>query len=118
VDLMVPVTEKKSGLSVDMPTSVFNKWGYDIEFDKNGFYKDISIDFETLALLIEQIQKAAIVEGVEIDRVIFDPLLISKLYSTNHGDNIKKNIKIPTKQSWVRHDEHIHIDFQIKCQPS
>ena len=117
VDLMVPVVERKSGFSVYMPTSVFNKWGYDIEFDRNGFYKDISIDFEALAHLIEQIHKAAIDESIGIEQVIFDPLLISKLHSTSQGNFIRKNIKIPNKKSWVRHDEHIHIDFHIKCQP-
>jgi penicillin-insensitive murein endopeptidase len=118
VDLMVPVVERDSRQSVFLPTSAFNKWGYDIEFDKNGHYQDLAIDFEVLARLIEKIHKASLEEDIGIDRVIIDPLFIAKLHSTSLGDFMGKNIKIPTKKSWVRHDEHIHIDFQIKCQSS
>ncbi|MDH5765520.1 MAG: replication initiation protein, partial [Gammaproteobacteria bacterium] len=28
----------------------------------------------------------------------------------------KKNIQFSTKRSWVRHDEHYHVDFSIPCK--
>ncbi len=51
VDFMVPVIDD-NGKSVPLPASVFNKFGYSIEFDKNGKYEELTIDFESLAVHI------------------------------------------------------------------
>lgn len=117
VDLMVPIIENRSNKSVPLPTNILNKWGYSIEFNQKGIYKDYSLDFEALGELIFQLQISADRKRVKIWRVIFDPMLVSFLYSTKRGSYIKKNIFIPNKKSWVRHDEHIHVDFEIPCKP-
>lgn len=116
VDFMVPVLNKKNK-SVYLPTSVLNKYGYNINFNSNGQNKDFRIDFEFLAAHIVALHKAALKNKINITRVIFAPDLQSKLYATSNGDYIKKNIMIPAKKSWVRHDEHIHVDFKVKCKP-
>lgn len=114
VDFMVPVTDK-SGKSVHLPTNPLNKYGYAIEFDEKGRFDDYTIDYEALAAHIVALHKAGLKQGVGIWRVIFDPKLSVNLYNTRHGAYIKNKIEIPTKPSWVRHDEHYHVDFQVGC---
>jgi len=115
VDFMVPVIDEQ-GKSVPLPTSMFNKFGYNIEFDKNGKYDDLTIDFEALAAHIYFLNEAARQQKAGIQRVIFDPRLQPLLFKTKYGRKIKGKFKFNSKQAWVRHDEHIHVDFAIPCQ--
>lgn len=115
VDFMVPVLDKK-GKSVPLATSVFNKFGYNIEFDKNGKYEEWIIDFEALAAHIYFLDEGARKQKVGIQRVIFDPQLQPVLFKTKYGKKLKGKIKFNSKQAWVRHDEHIHVDFLIPCK--
>ena len=116
IDLMVPILESQTGKSVPIPTHVFNKWGYSIEFNSKGIYKNYTIDFDALGELIYQIHSTATNRQVKIWRIIFDPEMIKLLHASKRGEYIKKNIVIPNKKSWVRHDEHIHVDFDIPCK--
>lgn len=115
VDFMVPVVNK-DGKSVYLPTHYFNKLGYSIEFDKNGKYDEYKIDYEALAAHIVSLHKAAVAQGVDLWRVIFDPELQPNLMSTKYGEYLKKHIQFSKKRSWVRHDEHYHVDFDIPCK--
>ena len=54
VDFMVPVLDKL-GRSVPLPTTALNKFGYDIEFDKDGKFGDLTIDFEAIAEHLRQL---------------------------------------------------------------
>ena len=116
VDFMVPVIDA-SGTSVHLPTHAFNKYGYNIEFDNKGVYKDYHIDYDALGAHIVALHQAALDNGIEIWRVLFDPGLQPYLYLSRHGDYIKKHITIPNKKSWVRHEEHYHVDFKVPCLP-
>lgn len=115
VDFMTPVINK-NGQSVHLPTNPLNKFGYNIEFDKNDKYDDLSIDYEAMAAHIFVLHKEAKILGYDLWRVIFDPKLQPKLLGTKYGDYLKKNILFSKKRSWVRHDEHYHIDFSIPCK--
>lgn len=115
VDFMTPVLDRK-GNSVHLPTHPFNKFGYSIEFDKEGRYDHYTIDYEALAAHIVALDKTAKAKGVGIWRVIFDPQLQPKLLATKYGEYIKNNITLSKKRSWVRHDEHYHVDFEIECK--
>jgi penicillin-insensitive murein DD-endopeptidase len=115
VDFIVPVTNG-AARSVHLPTHPFNKYGYGIEFDGAGRYDGYTIDYEALAAHIVALDKAARARGVGIWRVIFDPQLAPNLYRTPHGDYLRANIQIPGKASWVRHDEHYHVDFNVPCR--
>jgi penicillin-insensitive murein endopeptidase len=115
VDFMVPVVDE-SGSSVPLPTGILNKFGYNIEFSERAQYKGLSIDFEAMAAHIAAIRKAAESAGVGVGRVIFDPKLQPRLHSTSAWPKIK-GLKFSTRRSWVRHDEHYHIDFDIPCRP-
>ena len=115
VDFMTPVMDVR-GKSVHLPTNPFNKLGYSIEFDSNGNYDELKIDYEALAAHIVSLHKESVSQGYDIWRVIFDPKLQPNLFSTKYASYLKKNIQFSKKQSWVRHDEHYHVDFRIPCQ--
>ena len=115
VDIMVPVIDA-SGRSVHLPTHALNRYGYDIEFDETGRYDDYRIDYDALGAMIVALHRCAMDEGIGIRRVIFAPELQRHLYATRHGDYLRRHITIPTKPSWVRHDEHIHVDFAVECR--
>lgn len=115
IDFMVPVIDKQ-GKSVHLPTNPLNRYGYNIEFNKQGKYKDYQLDYEALGAHIVALHKIAQKNGIDLWRVIFDPELQPYLYKTRYGEYIKNNIKIPKKKSWVRHDEHYHVDFVVKCK--
>ncbi len=112
---MVPVVDKK-GKSVYFSTNLLNKFGYSVEFDDKGNYKSYTIDYEAMAAHIVQLHKISVKHGVNLWRVIFDPELQPYLFKTKYGKYIQKNIKLSKKRSWVRHDEHYHVDFLIKCK--
>lgn len=116
VDFMVPV-QNADGRSVPLPTSAFNEYGYGIEFDKQGRYKELNIDFEALADHLVAIHAAAQRHGVGIRQVIFEPGYLPRLYRTRHGAFIREHIPFMKGQAWIRHDEHYHIDFNVRCKP-
>lgn len=115
VDFMTPVIDK-SGKSIHLPTNPLNKFGYNIEFDKNDQYEDMNIDYEALAAHVVSLHQQAVKRGYDLWRVIFDPKLQPKLYKTKYADYLRKNIQFSTRPSWVRHDEHYHVDFAIPCK--
>ena len=115
VDFMTPVTNSK-GKSVHLPTNIFNKFGYKIEFGPNNKYEDLNIDFEALAAHIVSVDKVAKEKGYGLWRVIFAPELQPFLFETKYASYLKANIQFSKKRSWVRHDEHYHIDFDIPCK--
>jgi len=114
VDFFVPVRDR-SGRSVPLPTSVTNRFGYDIEFDKAGRFEEYTIDFEALAEHLYQLHAAANARGVGIALVILDPPYLAKLFATTRGRFLQQNLKFMKGAAWVRHDEHYHVDFAVPC---
>ena len=112
---MTPVVNK-SGQSVHLPTNPLNKFGYNIEFDKNGKYEGLRIDYEAIAAHIVALDIQAKKSGHDLWRVIFDPQLQPQLFETKYAEYLKDNIQFSKKRSWVRHDEHYHVDFEIECK--
>ncbi|MEJ2180731.1 MAG: penicillin-insensitive murein endopeptidase [Gammaproteobacteria bacterium] len=116
IDFMVPVINPR-GASVHLSTHMLNKYGYNIEFDAKGRYENYRIDYEALGAHMVALHKAARQKNIEIWRVIFDPQLQPYLMETKYGVYIKQNIQLSKKRAWVRHDEHYHVDFKMKCKP-
>ncbi|NHH88558.1 hypothetical protein [Pseudoalteromonas sp. MB47] len=112
---MTPVVNEK-GQSVHLPTHVFNRFGYDIEFDKQGRFEQFKIDYTALAAHIVELHKSATAKSYDLWRVIFAPSLQAGLYKTKYADYLKEHIQFSTKPSWVRHDEHYHVDFLVPCE--
>ncbi len=115
VDFFVPVLDKK-GTSVPLPTSALNKFGYSIEFDSKGKYKEYAIDFEAMAAHLVELKNAADKNGIKIGRVIFDNDLQKLLFRTSEGKGLPSLMAFSTKRPWVRHDEHYHVDFVVPCK--
>ncbi len=114
VDIMVPVL--RDGKPALLPLLATNRFGYDIEFDDRGQYGDFTIDFDALGQLLYALHRAAIRHGVPIERVIFEVPLQSHLFRAQRGAYLRRNLVFSKRQAWVRHDEHIHIDFRIPCR--
>jgi len=114
VDFMTPVIDK-NGQSVHLPTNPLNKLGYNIEFDSEYKYKNYRIDFTALAAHIVELHKEAKKNGHDLWRVIFAPELQPKLFETEYADYLRANVQFSKKRSWVRHDEHYHVDFNVAC---
>lgn len=117
VDFMTPVMDK-SGKSTHLPTHPLNKFGYNIEFDNKGSYEDYTIDYIALAAHIVALHQEAKAQGVNLWRVIFAPELQPNLFKTQYGTYLKRHVLFSKKRSWVRHDEHYHVDFDIPCKDS
>lgn len=115
VDLMVPVT--MDGKSAYLPTDQENRYGYDIEFDHHGQYQVYQLDFDALSAWLRALHQSALAQGYDVWRVFFAPDLQQQLFDSEHGQYLKQHLKFNQHQSWVRHDEHIHIDFEIPCLP-
>ena len=113
VDFMTPI-RSTTGEVMMLPTSIFNKFGYNVEFDQRGEWRDTRIDYEAIAVHLTALSNAAERHGVEIERVIFDPVLQPYLFSSSTGKQIKNRLRFSTKRSWVRHDEHYHVDFRLR----
>jgi penicillin-insensitive murein endopeptidase len=116
VDFMVPVLDK-GGRSVPLPTSPLNRFGYDIEFDAAGRYEDLAIDFVAVAEHLYQLDLAARAHRIGIALVIFEEGYLPRMFATARGPYLKQNLKFMKGKPWVRHDEHYHVDFAVKCQP-
>ncbi|MET1076488.1 MAG: hypothetical protein ABWY06_00550 [Pseudomonas sp.] len=112
----MPVLDQ-AGESVTLPSSPFNRFGYDIEFSRRGHYGDYRIDFEAMARHLLALQAATGRQGLKIGRVIFDNALQHLLFHSSSGARLKAALPFSTRKPWVRHDEHYHVDFVVRCQP-
>ncbi len=116
VDFMVPVVNSASK-SVPLPTAMTNEYGYQIDFDKNAQYQDLTIDFEAIGEHLYQLDLAAKSHGAGIALVIFDPPYLPRLFKTTHGKYLQANIPFLQGKVWIRHDEHYHVNFDLPCKP-
>jgi len=116
VDFMVPVLDRDDR-SVYLPTGVLNKYGYSMEFDDKGHYKTYRTDFEAMGAHIVELHREAIKSSFGIRRVIYAPDLQPHLFQTEYGKYLKEHVSFSKKPSWVRHDEHYHVDFIVDCEP-
>ena len=114
VDFMVPVRDA-DGASVPLPTGVTNKFGYAIEFDAQARHGTLTVDFDALAAHLHALHVAARAQGIDIRRVIFERAWLPKLYATRHGPYLREHVEFMRTDAWVRHDEHYHVDFRVRC---
>lgn len=115
VDFMVPV-RTRDGRPAVLPGWALNRFGYDLEFDSEGRLDDLQIDFAAIAAHLSHLEREARKHGIGIARVIFDPALSSRLFAAPGGARIKTLPFMKTKP-WIRHDEHYHVDFAVRCEP-
>lgn len=112
VDFMVPIRNHENEIDI-LPTNIFNKFGYDVEFDSTGTNEDYTIDFESMAIHLYYLNESAKKHNVKIKLVIFDPVLQKRLFQTEYGLIIQNQMQFTKNAVWVRHDEHYHVNFKI-----
>jgi penicillin-insensitive murein endopeptidase len=113
-DFMVPVLNRE-GKPVDFPGFLWNRFGYDLEFDAEGNWQGYRIDFEALAEHLYQLHRAARTEGIRIRIVIFAPELTKQLFQSARGKYLRKQLDFYRQPARMRHDEHYHVDFLVSC---
>ena len=106
-DIMVPLTEGA------LPTHPLNRFGYDEAFGADGRGASGRIDFEALAALLRALDRAARERGGAIALVVLAPDLQDDLERADPG--ITGAMRFNRRASWVRHDDHIHVDFAFPC---
>jgi len=116
VDFLVPVRDRE-GRPAALPTDVTNLFGYSLEFDRDGRHGGLAIDFPAVCAHLLRLREAAARRGIPLRRVIFAPEFVSKLRGTADCDRARTTIPWLTKRSWIRHDEHYHVDFAVPCRP-
>jgi penicillin-insensitive murein endopeptidase len=116
VDFFMPVRDS-GGKSVPLPTNVSDRFGYDVEFDGNARWSEYRIDFNAAAEHLYQLHRAATSRGVGIALVIFDKPYLPRLLATPRGPYLRQHLNFMKDTPWVRHDEHYHVDFAVRCKP-
>jgi penicillin-insensitive murein endopeptidase len=96
-----------------MPTAPWNKFGYSLEFDHNGRGKDLTIDFESVAALLLEVHRQAELHGLALERVIVAPEYVDRVLSAKAPGIRRLEQLFMRAPAWVRHDEHLHIDFRL-----
>ena len=109
-DFMVPLTE---GV---LPTGIGNRFGYDEAFDADGKGAAGRIDFEALAAHLRALDAATRREGGRIALVVLAPDLQDELFAADPG--LAGSMRFNRRASWVRHDDHYHVDFDFGCRPN
>ena len=115
VDFFVPV-RTEDGKVAEVPGSIFNKYGYDLRFDRQGRYGAYKIDFDAMGEHLLALDKAARAHGIRIRRVIFDVNLQPRLAATKAGAAARGRMAFATQNAWVPHSEHYHVDFEVGCR--
>ena len=108
VDLFVPA--RLGGRPARLPTLPFFKFGYGIELDEDGAWGPYTLDFEALAILLGEVRDQALDHDLALGRVILAPDLQPELRAAAPEGSLR-GIPFNSKQAWVRHDEHVHLDF-------
>jgi penicillin-insensitive murein endopeptidase len=113
VDLFMPLRDG-TGARATLPTWPWHGLGYWHEFDARGQAAGRTIDFEELAALLQAIERSAGRNGLAIERVIITPEYVPLLLATETGRRLGALAdRLTRRPVWVRHDEHVHIDFAV-----
>src|SRR5262245_19804374 len=106
---MVPIRDAQ-GKSVPLPANPLNEFGYGLEFDAGGRSGELSIDFDAIAAHLQALEREARKRGATLRRVILAP---------EYQKHVTVGPEIPFMKGkpWIRHDEHYHVDFAIRCEP-
>lgn len=107
-DFMVPLTEGT------LPTTWRNRFGYDAAYGSDGRGDGGRIDFAALADHLVALDRAARERSGSIALVVLAPDLQDAVRAAANGalDDMRFN----RRPSWVRHDDHYHVDFAFACE--
>jgi penicillin-insensitive murein endopeptidase len=118
----LPHRTHQNGTSVDFLTpflkngipshrhGVQNVWGYAIELDQEGRDGEYEIDYATMVKHLLALKESADKNGVRISKIIFDPVLQPRLFSSSGGEQLRQ-LPFTSRRVAIRHDDHYHVDF-------
>lgn len=110
-DFFMPVVDGK-GEPARVPISVFHKFGYGLEFAKNGTLDGLRIDWKAIGSHLLALDAAGQSRGIHIERIIITPDFHRALFA--QAPEVQRLASLFMKrEAWVRHDEHYHVDFAI-----
>jgi penicillin-insensitive murein endopeptidase len=116
VDFMTPVL--RGDAPATLPTGLLHGFGYGTDFDADGNgigrVDELRIDFDAIASHLYHLDRAARANGLRIRRVILAPDLQDELSATARGRQYAGRLRFSRKPSWVRHDDHYHVDFEFR----
>jgi len=79
--------------------------------------REVLLDaYAALAEHLYALKRAAQERRVGIALVIFDPALMPVLLKTARGKELQ-GLPFMKGKPWIRHDEHVHVDFALPCRP-
>ena len=70
-----------------------------------------AIDFESVAELLVEIDRQAQAHGLVVDGIIVAPEYVERVLSAKVAGIRQLSQRFMRTPAWVRHDEHLHIDF-------
>ena len=113
VDIFMPVRDSNLR-SVLMPTAPWNQFGYSLEFDSSGNGEELSIDFRSVAELRVELGRQGQRHGLDIERIITAPEYVDRILAVKEAPDITRLAsRFMRHSAWVRHDEHLHVDFKM-----
>ena len=112
-DFMVPLKDGRR-----FSGHLFNRFGYDQEFDADGRAVAGDIDFGAMIRHLTLLDHHARAAGGRVRRVFFAPDLQDDLFRATGGYELARSFRFNARPSWVRHDQHYHVDFDFPCQPA
>lgn len=112
VDFMVPV-RGPDDQSQPLPTWPWTRFGYDLEFGRDGRFGDLRIDFDAIAAHLAALRESAARHGATIRLVILAPEFEALLKADASRRAQVGNLPFMRGRPWVRHDEHYHVDFTV-----
>lgn len=113
VDHMVPV-RGADGSAARLSCHALNGLCYRVHTDADGRLAGQDIDYAALAALIDALDRHGQSHGLRVRRVIFAPDLQPRLAEDPLGKQVVRRLSFTSKASWVRHDNHIHVDFAVR----
>lgn len=113
VDVFMPVLDAE-GSPASLPTPPWRRFGYALEFDADGRGEGLSIDFAALAELLVVLQRAAVRHGLDVARIIIAPEYIDRVLAAGGSRLALLADRFTRTPAWVRHDEHLHLDFRLQ----
>ncbi len=112
VDILMPV-RNRAGQRVLTPTPPWQKFGYSLEFDAQGRGDGLTIDFASLAELLAELGRDAPQHGLTVERIIVAPEYVDRVLAAAGGRAAALADRFMRRPAWVRHDEHVHVDFRV-----
>jgi penicillin-insensitive murein endopeptidase len=112
VDIFMPVRDADLR-HVVMPTAPWKKFGYSLEFDRKGAGEELQIDFDSVAELLLEVDRQAGSYGLGLERIIVAPEYVDRVLSAKAIGIRQMERLFMRKPAWVRHDEHLHLDFRV-----